>query len=301
MQQNKGLFFVLGAGILWGSTLGLYAKFMDALGFTPMQTTAVRMLVSAVVFILYALCFNRRLFYIHWKDCWMFFGTGVLSIGAFCYFYFTSLQYCPLSVSAILLYTSPVFIMLFSALLFHERIGPRKILAMLLALAGCGLVSGLMDGFGAVPVYGVVTGLLSGFTYAMYSIFARVALKKYHTLTINLYTFFFATLATLPLGGAEVTIRGLMGSRVALLVGIVGSLLCSATPFFLYTKGMETLDTGKAGILATTEPVMSAVVSVAILKEPMGIWGAVGIGLVLAAIVLLAKNQTEEKEKAPLK
>ena len=221
----------------------------------------------------------------------MFFGTGVLSIGAFCYFYFTSLQYCPLSVSAILLYTSPVFIMLFSALLFHERIGPRKILAMLLALAGCGLVSGLMDGFGAVPVYGVVTGLLSGFTYAMYSIFARVALKKYHTLTM----------ATLPLGGAEVTIRGLMGSRVALLVGIVGSLLCSATPFFLYTKGMETLDTGKAGILATTEPVMSAVVSVAILKEPMGIWGAVGIGLVLAAIVLLAKNQTEEKEKAPLK
>lgn len=92
----------------------------------------------------------------------MFVGTGVLSIGAFCYFYFTSLQYCPLSVSAILLYTSPVFIMLFSALLFHEKITPRKLLAMALALVGCGLVSGLMDGFGSVPVYGVVTGLLSG-------------------------------------------------------------------------------------------------------------------------------------------
>ena len=77
----------------------------------------------------------------------------------------------------------------------------------------------------------------------------------------------------------------------------MGSLLCSAAPFFLYTKGMETLDTGKAGILATTEPVMSAVVSVVILKEPMGLWGALGIGLVLAAIVLLAQTQT--KEKAP--
>ena len=228
----------------------------------------------------------------------MFVGTGVLSIGAFCYFYFTSLQYCPLSVSAILLYTSPVFIMLFSALLFHEKITPRKLLAMALALAGCGLVSGLMDGFGAVPVYGVVTGLLSGLTYALYSIFARVALKKYHTLTINLYTFLFATLATLPLGGVGATLRGLAGSMEALLVGIVGSLLCSAAPFFLYTKGMETLDTGKAGILATTEPVMSAVVSVVILKEPMGLWGAVGIGLVLAAIVLLAQRQPAEKENA---
>ena len=42
---------------------------------------------------------------------------------------------------------------------------------------------------------------------------------------------------------------------------------------------------------------MSAVVSVVILKEPMGLWGALGIGLVLAAIVLLAQTQT--KEKAP--
>lgn len=126
MQKQRGLFFVLGAGVLWGSTLGLYARFMDALGFSPMQTTAVRMLVSALVFFLYALCFDRRLFRIHWKDCWMFVGTGVLSIGAFCYFYFTSLQYCPLSVSAILLYTSPVFIMLFSALLFHEKITPAS-------------------------------------------------------------------------------------------------------------------------------------------------------------------------------
>ena len=89
MQKQRGLFFVLGAGVLWGSTLGLYARFMDALGFSPMQTTAVRMLVSALVFFLYALCFDRRLFRIHWKDCWMFVGTGVLSIGAFCYFYFT--------------------------------------------------------------------------------------------------------------------------------------------------------------------------------------------------------------------
>ncbi|MPN46130.1 hypothetical protein SDC9_193713 [bioreactor metagenome] len=50
------------------------------------------------------------------------------------------------------------------------------------------------------------------------------------------------------------------------------------------------MDTGKAGILATTEPMMSALVSVFILKEPMSIWGGVGIALVLTAIVLLSKG-----------
>lgn len=293
--QTKGLLCVLGAGVLWGSTLGLYARFMSALGFTPMQATAVRMLVSVVAFALYGALFNRKIFKASPRDYWMFLGTGVLSIGAFCFFYFTSLEYCPLSVSAILLYTSPVFIMLFSALLFKERVTRRKLSAMALALAGCALVSGLAEGFGTVPLIGVAMGLLSGFTYALYSIFARFALRKYGSITINFYTFLFATVATLPLGGVSDTLTRLTATPEALAVGVVGSILCSAAPFFLYTKGMETMETGKAGILATTEPVMSALVSVFILKEAMSLWGALGIALVLAAIVLLSKGP-----KAPL-
>ena len=302
MKQSKGLFYVLGAGVFWGATLGLYGRFMGALGFTAMQTSAVRMLVSALVFMLYGLFLDKNIFKIVLKDCWMFVGSGIISVGAFCYFYFTALEYAPLAVVSILAYTSPVFIMLFSALLFKERVTRTKILAMFLALCGCALVSGLMEGTGAVPVYGVITGLLAGLTYSLYSIFARYALNKYSTLTINLYTFAFAALATLPLGGTVKTMTMLTSGPVPLAVGIIGSLLSSAIPFFLYTKGMETLDTGKAGILATTEPMVSAIVSVFVLKEHMSLWGALGIALVLSAIVLLsskpkaAQEQTEAQE-----
>ncbi len=301
MKREKGLFYVLGAGVLWGATLGLYGRFMSALGFTAMQTTAVRMLVSMLVFLLYGLFANKSIFKIALRDCWMFIGSGIVSISAFCYFYFTSLAYAPLAVVSILLYTSPIFIMLFSALLFKERITRLKLVAMALALCGCILVSGLMEGFGTVPLYGVVTGLLSGLTYSLYSIFARFALKKYGTLTINLYTFVFATLAALPAGGAIKTLTMLTASIQPLAVGLIGSLLCSAVPFFLYTKGMETLDTGKAGILATTEPMISALVSVIILKEPMSLWGALGIALVLSAIVLLSRGPrvAPEADAAP--
>ena len=281
---------MLGAGILWGTTLGIYARFMSELGFTPMQTTAVRMLMSVVVFFLYGLLLERRIFKVALGDCWMFIGAGVLSIGAFCYFYFTSLEYCPLSISATLLYTSPVFIMLFSALFFKEPITRRKLLAMFFATVGCAFVSGLMDGFGTVPVYGMVMGLLAGFTYAFYSIFARFALRKYSALSVNFYSFLFATLITLPLGGVTNTLSLLFATPQSLLVGVIGSILCSAAPFFLYTKGMETLETGKAGILATTEPLMSALVSVFILREPISFWGVLGIAFVLSAILLLAGN-----------
>lgn len=293
---NKGIFYVLGAGMLWGATLGLYGRFMSALGFTAMQTTAIRMLVSALVFLLYGLFFNRSILKVALQDCWMFIGSGIVSIGAFCYFYFTSLEYVALSVASILLYTSPIFIMLLSALLFKERITRIKVLAMVLALSGCVLVSGLLERTGAVPLYGVAMGLLAGFAYSLYSIFARYALKKYNALTINLYTFVFAMLATLPLGGAVETIAMLTSSIRPLAVGLIGSLLCSAAPFFLYTKGMETVDTGKAGILATTEPMVGALVSVFILKEPMSLWGALGIALVLTAIVLLSRSPKATRE-----
>ncbi len=293
-KVNPGLFLVIGAGIFWGATLGLYARGMEALGFSPMQTAGVRMLVSFLAFALYSLLFNRGLFRIAWKDSWMFVGSGALSIGTFCYFYFTSLTYCPLSITAILAYTSPIFIILFSALFFKETITGQKLIAIFLALTGCALVSGILDGFAAVPWIGIITGLLAGFTYAMYSIFARIALRKYTTITINLYSFLFATLATLLPAGAGGTLSRLFASPQALLIGILGSLLCGAIPFFLYTKGMETLDTGKAGILATTEPLVSALVSVFILGEPMSLWGGIGIFFVLAAIILLSRPAKHE-------
>lgn len=81
----------------------------------------------------------------------MFLGTGLCSIVFFNICYFTAIQLTTLSMAAILLYTAPSIVMVLSILLFKEAFTPVKALCLVLAFAGCVLVSGLGVGKVNIP------------------------------------------------------------------------------------------------------------------------------------------------------
>ena len=114
----------------------------------------------------------------------MFLGTGMLSIVLINVLYFMTIESTTLSLAVILLYTAPCFVMILSAILFREKITPRKAGAFLLALLGCACTTGGLDA-SSFSVFGILTGVGSGFCYALYTIFGNIALKKYHPLTVT--------------------------------------------------------------------------------------------------------------------
>lgn len=97
-----------------------------------------------------------------------------------------------MSMATVPLYMSPVYVMLISLVLFHEKMRINKALALLLAVVGCALTSGI--GGIAGDSTGVLLALASGFFYALYSFFSRYAIQKgLHAYTIVFYTFMFST------------------------------------------------------------------------------------------------------------
>ena len=72
----------------------------------------------------------------------------------------------------------------------------RQTISLALAFVGCVLVAGIGQAAAAqVTAAGIIAGVLSGFGYALYSIFGRYALdKKYDSQTITAYTFVFAAI-----------------------------------------------------------------------------------------------------------
>lgn len=68
-----------------------------------------------------------------------------------------------------LLYTAPSIVMILSLVLFHERITVQKLIALVLAFAGCCLVS-LVGGEHKLSTIGILYGFGAGFGYALYSI-----------------------------------------------------------------------------------------------------------------------------------
>ena len=70
-------------------------------------------------------------------------------------------------------------------------------------------------------------------------------------------------------------------------MAILMALVTAAAPYVFYTLGLSKIDAGPASIIASIEPVVATVVGILVFSEPLTIYGAVGILLVLSAIVLL--------------
>ena len=267
--------------------MGFFARNLYAAGFGPLEVAQTRITTGLILVGLYILLFNRGQFKVKLKDIWCFLGTGIISLLLFSTCYFSALNYTSLAVAAILLYTAPFFVMLLSLLLFKEKMNSKKVLALILAFTGCVLVSGV-GGDTVFSWKGILLGLGSGFFYALYSIFGRYAINRgYGAWTMTFYTFLFCSIGCAFLSDWQV-IGGVMAESGANILWVLGlGFVTAFLPYVLYSTGLEHMESSKASILASVEPVVSALFGVFVFHETLSLWGVLGIDMVLGAIIVL--------------
>lgn len=280
--------FVLSAGTLWG-LMGIFVRKLGTFGFSPLQIACLRILFGAALFLLITGCYRRELLKIRLRDVGLFLGMGLLSLLLFTVCYFTTINLASLSVAAILLYTSPIWVMLLSALCFREKITGRKLLCAAMAFGGCVLVSGMGSATSLSPMV-IVTGLLSAVGYGLYSIFGTFALRKYQPLTVTTYAFLFGSLGAFVLCKPSeiiIIIASAPNPGGLVLLLAVTAFVTAVLPYLLYTVGLSHMRASAAAIMASIEPVVATAAGALVFGEALTIPAFIGIALVLGAIVVL--------------
>ncbi len=285
-KQILAIACILAAGTLWGC-LGLFNRGLSALGIAPTTIVLLRNLGACAILAVFFLCRDRRIFRIRLRHLPIFLCSGLISILCFTICYFYSQQVSSLAVAAILLYTAPAFVVVFSALIWKDKITKRKLAALIIAFLGCCFVAGILNGSLAVSRLGLIVGIGSGLFYSSYTIFGRFALKHYQPFTVTFYTFLIAGIGSLFLVDYGDVVRTVHDGRAVLLaLGLM--LLGTVFPYILYTKGLSDLgDSGKASILASIEPVVAAIVGILAFGEPMTVGVALGLLCILTSVYIL--------------
>ena len=289
-HQKIGPILIIIAASFWGC-MGIFVRKLAEFGFNAIQIVSIRITLAALFFSLILFIKNRAGFKISLWDIPLFLGLGIGSILLFTVCYFSAITIMPLSTAAILLYTSPIWIMLMSAVLFHEKITSRKIIALALAFAGCVLVSGFSgDGITAT---GLLFGLGSSIGYGLYSILGTVALRKYSPYTVTTYTFLIAAIGSWFINHPADMLSKFSNAtdfNGLVLLSLLTALLTAVIPFLLYTLGLRNVEASKAGILATVEPMVATIVGITYFSEALTLLSGLGIFLILSAVVILNKR-----------
>ena len=297
MEESKnskiGTALIILAWCFWGS-MGIFVRRLETYGFSPIQIVSIRVTLAALIFSLVLLIKNRSGFKISRRDIPLFLGLGFGSILFFTVCYFTAITMMSLSTAAILLYTSPVWIMLMSVLFFHEKMERRKLAALALAFAGCVFVSGI-SGEG-MTLTGLLVGLGSGIGYGLYSILGTIALRRYSSYTVTTYTFIFAAVGSwIICNPSDVfnTFSSTPDLWFLVFFCVLTALITAVIPFLAYTLGLESVEASKAGIIATIEPMVATVIGIVVFSEPLTIMSGLGIILIIVAVIVLNLKQID--------
>lgn len=285
IKKTAPLWIVL-AGCLWGS-MGIFVRRFNACGISSMNIVFIRAFFTTLLIFGFSALRRSRELKVRVRDLWIFAGNGLLSIVFFNFCYFSSISAMSLSVAAILLYTSPIFVMLFSALFFRERITLRKTAAIGVSILGLALVTEIFSGEASLSPIGILYGIGSAVGYALYSIFSRLALNRGYTpLAITGWSFAFAAVFSaffcdFPL------LTGLYTAQPGMILfSVIFALIVSILPYVLYAYGLTGTENSIAAVIASVEPVAAAIFGAVLYEEYPSLSSVIGIGLVLSALIL---------------
>jgi drug/metabolite transporter, DME family len=281
-----GVLAVVAAASIW-ATLGLFAKILYAQGVSFESLVAVRASVGWVAVMTFVLATGRaKSLRVPRRDLAFLAPLGLVGIGTFYLLYFYTVRESTVGTAAILLYSSPAFVVVLARLFLQEEMNAAKMLALLLTASGIFLVAGAYDpsNLEVTPTV-LLTGLLSGLTYGLYSIFGRPVTGHLRPSIILSYALFFGSLllvvAALP---TLDTLADLPTSSYALLLML--SVVHTTLGFALYTFGLGRLGAGRAAIVATAEPVVAVFLGTALLGESLTVPILLGASLVISGSAL---------------
>ncbi|ARF13956.1 DMT family transporter [Sporosarcina ureae] len=290
----KTYVITIAGAVCWG-LIGLFIAPLYARGFTAWDVVAIRGIFSFVFLFAIMMLFFRDQLQTRIKDHVFFASAGIFSLALFNYFYFEVFSRSSLSLAVTLLYTGPLFVMILSRIFFKELLTARKGLALVFAIVGCAFVVGLLPlGSESIPSKTLFMGILSGFCYALYSVFTKPITKRYSALTITTYTFFYMALfmsLTSDVWRKVDTFRYVDVWIAALLLALISTVAA----YVFYTTGLKYLEAGKASILATIEPIVAVLVGVLFLGDQLLPLQILGIALVLYSAVLIVGKQVKSK------
>ena len=289
LRKRLGFILVFMAGVCWGSA-GVLSKLLMNLGFTPEVVAMYRVLLGFTLLLPIFLVFKFNLLKVEKRQLIFLALGGAIGVALGIIAYFYAVKLISASIAVILLYTYPVFVLIFSRKFLGEKVTRLKVLAAVLVLIGCFLT---VKGYNLPSVKlnfaGILIGLVSSFSFTFYTILSRFMLSNISEETVTFYTLGFGGVVLLMLNiltGNASPILNVKFWFLILLLAIIPTVL--AFTFFIF--GLKNVEAGRAGVYTTSEIISALILAYAILGERLEVLQLIGALVVFFSILSLSKK-----------
>ena len=289
-MKGKGICFTILSAVLFGLTPILASLSYD-LGSNAETLTFYRNLMAVPAFALILLV-RRTPPRLPGKVLGQVALVALLGTGLTTLLLYSAYPYIGVGVATSLHFLFPVCSALLCRLLFRERLGGQKVVALIIATAG---VFFFLERGQTAATVGIALALISAVTYAGYMVaLDKLRLSRQNPLVVS---FYIAVVVAL-----EMLVYNLFADRSvfalppkAMLYTFVISMCTSLVAVCLLQLGIRYLSATTAAILSLFEPLSSTVAGVLILHEQLTFHKLAGSVLIFTGIVILMLHRSPDR------
>ena len=303
-KKSSGLYVLLPiiSGACWGIA-GVFVRVFTAAGLDNPTIVFTRTAVCALVTLVFILIQDmraprpaaERLLYMRLRDIPYVLASAVFGSVVLMIAYNIAVTSLSLSLAAILLCTAPIFVLLISKVLFHEKITCKKVICMILAIFGCALLSGVFSGGGLQwSLFGFAMGVAAALCNAIFIIMSKlIAVRGYSSFTVSFYVSLFASLILMFFidWGALLGYLKAYPLEGPLLI-LVQSICTSLLPSLIYIVAMRHVEAGRVAILQSgAEPTAAFLAGLILYAEMPTAMGLAGMIVTVIALMILSGDR----------
>ncbi|WP_446897948.1 DMT family transporter [Clostridium sp. LBM24168] len=283
------LFF---ASSIWG---GMYVVSKYILKFIPPITLVwIRYLIACVILFLALIVvkhYKGNYSKMRRKD-WLL----VIWIGFIGYFVSIVFQFIGTSLSdahtgSLITTSSPVFVVLFAKFILGESFTGRKIISLFLSVIGVVVIIGF-DHTGEDHLFGSIILVGAAVTWALLSVYVKIASRYMDSITITAYAMLFALVFTTPFMISENNNFMLILNNRKILLGIIYlGIVSTAGAFFLWNKGIGMVEAGTGSLFLFFQPITGSFLGWLCLSEQLASSFFIGGILIIFAVIIASQNK----------
>ncbi|PEY39510.1 EamA family transporter [Bacillus cereus] len=275
------------AASIWG---GMYVVSKYVLDFIPPLTLVwLRFIIAFVVLYIILKITQRKqktTIQMNKKDWLLFAWIGFIGyfVSITCQFVGTKLS--DAHTGSLVTSATPAFMVVFATLILKEKLTTRRILSTVLATIGVTIVIGWDIEVGSYFI-GTIILVGAAITWALLSIYVKIASQQFSSLVITTYAIFFSLFFITPCMIWELQSNPIGDLNTTIILGILYlGIISTAGAFFLWNKGLELMDASIGSLFFFFQPIVGSLLGWLLLNETLNRNFFIGGALIIFSVVI---------------
>lgn len=295
---SSGLLLALAGAFLF-SWKPLFVKLLYGYGIDAETQLALRMGIALPFYVAFALYAYRerqrggQVTDLSLRTVGYAMAAGILGYYVASYLDFLGLKLITANFERLILYTYPTFVALIAWWFYRERPTPALIGSLVLTYAGLGVIFVKdLHSFGSQVATGTALVLLCSLAYALYIAGSKTPIGRMGSQLFTCLSMLSGSAVLIGQFAVSHPWSALLVPAPAMLLAVTMAIGSTVIPSFLVSEAIARIGPGPASVAGGAGPVMTTLLAVWLLGEPLSVWHVAGLALVIAGVLVLSRQKS---------